>query len=162
MHPFPLLRFLALLLVANGAPLVAGRLLGDRFARPLDGGIRLADGEPLFGASKTIRGIVASVVTSAGAAPLLGLDWTLGALAAAAAMVGDLVSSFFKRRLHLQPSSRATGLDQIPESLLPLIICRAFIGLTWLDVIAGAALFFAGDFVLSRLFYRLGMRRNPY
>ena len=37
-------------------------------------------------------------------------------MAATMAMVGDLLSSFVKRRLKFQPSSRATGLDQIPES----------------------------------------------
>ena len=34
------------------------KLLGVSFAHPLDGGARLFDGQPLFGRSKTIRGIV--------------------------------------------------------------------------------------------------------
>jgi hypothetical protein len=37
---------------------------------------------------------------------------------------GAPLSSFIKRRLALVPSSQAIGLDQIPESLFPLLACR--------------------------------------
>ena len=52
---------------------------------------------------------------------LLGFAWTCGLVVASVAMSGDLLSSFLKRRLSLPPSSRATGIDQIPECLLPTI-----------------------------------------
>jgi CDP-2,3-bis-(O-geranylgeranyl)-sn-glycerol synthase len=35
---------------------------GASFARPLDGGSLFVDGQPMFGPSKTIRGIVVSVI----------------------------------------------------------------------------------------------------
>jgi hypothetical protein len=77
-------------------------------------------------------------------------------------MAGDLLSSFIKRRLDRPPSSRATGLDQIPESLIPLLACRTALSLTVWDIIVTAALFFAGEVALSRLFYRLRLRDRPY
>ena len=50
---------------------------------------------------------------------MIGLDWRIGALVAAMAMLGDLFSSFLKRRMGLAPSRQAIGLDQIPESCFP-------------------------------------------
>jgi hypothetical protein len=60
------------------------------------------------------------------------------------------------------PVSRATALDQIPESLLPLLACRGALSLTAADVVAGVAVFFVGEVILSRLFYRLRLRDRPY
>src|SRR5579864_770672 len=116
MHPRYIAELLLLLTIANGAPVIAKRLLGDRLAFPLDGGSRLSDGQPLFGGSKTVRGVVLCVVATSAFARLLGIGYAIGALVAVAAMAGDLLSSFTKRRLHLQPSTMFIGLDQIPES----------------------------------------------
>jgi hypothetical protein len=162
MHPLAILQLLVLLSVANGAPVVAKKLLGGAGAWPLDGGVRFVDGRPLFGGSKTIRGVVISVAFTTAAAPLLGLAFSTGAIVGTLAMAGDLFSSFMKRRLDRPPSSRATGLDQIPEALFPLLACRFALSLTWVDIIVGVAVFFAGEVLFSRLFYRLGLRDRPY
>jgi CDP-diglyceride synthetase len=161
-HPLAIMQAMVLLAVANGAPVVAKKILGRRFATPLDGGLRFLDGHPLFGASKTVRGIVIAVLATAAAAPAVGLDWSTGALAGIAALAGDLLSSFIKRRLNLPPSSKATGLDQIPESLLPLLACRAALSLSLLDIAAGVAIFFVGEVALSRLLFRAHLRDRPY
>jgi len=161
-HPLLDLQLLILLAVANTAPLLGKRVLGDRSARPLDGGLTFFDGRPLFGASKTLRGVVLAVLATAAAGALVGLDWRIGALAGGGAMVGDLLSSFLKRRFGLKPSSQATGLDQVPESLLPLLACRAALPLTVADIALLVALFFIGEILFSRLFYRLGLRDRPY
>ena len=59
-----LLQLLILLVVANGIAVVAKKLFGGAFARPLDGGALFVDGQPLFGPSKTIRGIVVSILAT--------------------------------------------------------------------------------------------------
>src|ERR1700682_1911332 len=97
LHILPLL---VLMTLANGTPIVAKKIFGPRFARPLDTGIIFFDGRPLFGASKTVRGIVASILITTVSAPLIGLDLTIGAIVAGATMAGDLFSSFVKRRLN--------------------------------------------------------------
>jgi hypothetical protein len=56
---------------------------------------------------------------------ILRLGWTIGVVVGSMAMLGDLFSSFVKRRLNLPPSSRATFLDQVPESLFPLLASRS-------------------------------------
>jgi hypothetical protein len=151
-----------LLAVANGAPVIATRILGSRLSCPLDEGVEFVDGRPLLGKSKTVRGIVVSILLSAMAAPLLGLGWKIGVAVGSATMAGDLLSSFVKRRLNLAPSSRATGLDQIPESLFPLLACRGTLSLSILDIAIGVAIFFAGEVVLSLLLYKAHIRDRPY
>jgi CDP-2,3-bis-(O-geranylgeranyl)-sn-glycerol synthase len=157
-----ILQFLLLLTLANGTPVIAKKLLGKRLDRPLDGGAAFPDGRPWLGPSKTIRGIVLSVLTTALGAALIGLGWRVGALVALAAMTGDLLSSFLKRRMSLAPSSQAIGLDQIPESLLPALACRSMLGLSSLDIAATVVLFFFGEMALSRLLFNLRIRDRPY
>lgn len=161
-HPLVICQLMILLTLANGTPVVAKKLFGGRFAWPLDAGIQFLDGRPLLGPSKTIRGIALSLLVTAAGAPLIGLDARIGAVVAGTAMAGDLLSSAVKRRLDLPPSSRATGLDQIPESLLPLLACRDALSLSAPDIVAGVAIFFVGEVLLSRLLYRLRLRDRPY
>jgi CDP-diglyceride synthetase len=162
MHLFPIVQAMVLLTLANGAPVVAKRIFGQFFVLPLDAGLTFFDGRPLFGASKTIRGIVFAVFVTAAGSPLVGLDWSVGAIAAAAAMAGDLCSSFVKRRLKFPPSSQALGLDQVPESLLPLLACRAALSLTVADIGLGVGIFLIGEVILSRILYRAHLRDEPY
>jgi hypothetical protein len=78
------------------------------------------------------------------------------------AMAGDLLSSFVKRRLQFQPSSRATGLDQIPESLLPALACRSTLGLTAIDILAVVTVFSVGEMVFSQLLFKWHVRDRPF
>jgi CDP-diglyceride synthetase len=162
MHISAILQIMVLLTLANGAPVVAKKICGSRFSLPLDFGVTFFDGRPVFGPSKTFRGIAVSVLAATATAPLIGLDLTIGAIVAGAAMAGDLLSSFVKRRLNLPPSSQALGLDQIPESLLPMLACRGALSLTAIDMALGVGIFFAGELVLSRLLFRAHLRDEPY
>lgn len=156
--------FLLLVLIgaANTAPLFAKKLFGARFAWPLDFDARWLDGEPLFGHSKTVRGIVFALVTPALLAWPLGLPIWHGAAIGLAAMAGDLLSSFTKRRMKLAPSSQAFGLDQIPEVLLPAWMARTWFDLTALDIALIVVSFVVLELVLSKLLYRLNLRDRPY
>lgn len=156
------LKLLVLLIIANGVPILARDLLGEKWGFPLDGGLLFVDGQPLLGRSKTVRGIVCTLVLTGAAAPLLGLAVVQGCLLAALSMLGDLLSSFIKRRLKLRPSSMALGLDQLPESLLPLLVLKVPLGLTWLGILRTVVLFFVFEVVLSRLLFWLKVRKKPY
>jgi CDP-2,3-bis-(O-geranylgeranyl)-sn-glycerol synthase len=101
-------------------------------------------------------------VVTVACAPLIGLDWEVGFVVALGAMIGDLFSSFVKRRLGMSASSKFIGLDQIPESLLPLLVCMALLPLTPLSVAIATFLFFVGALVLSRVFFKLNIRDRPY
>ena len=162
MQPQLIVQLVTLLGLANGTPVAAKKIFGRRFAQPLDGNAEFFDGRPIFGHSKTIRGVVLALLATTLGAPLIGMGWELGLLVGVLAMTGDLTSSFVKRRLNLPPSSRASGLDQIPEALFPLLGCRELLPLTIADIGAGLALFVIGDVVLSRLLYRVDLRDRPY
>jgi hypothetical protein len=162
MQPSLILQLLILLLLANGTPVIVKRVLGSRLSYPIDGGVGFLDGQRLFGPTKTVRGVLSAMVATSVSAPIIGLDWIVGLMVGSGAMAGDLISSFMKRRLHLAPSSRATGLDQIPESLLPLLFCWSLLALTLADVVITVALFFIGEILLSRLLYKLRIRGHPY
>jgi hypothetical protein len=162
MRVVQLLQILFLMLLANGAPVIAKRIFGPRYTYPMDGNVRFYDGRRLFGPSKTIRGAVCALILTGIAAPLVGLSIQLGLLIAAAAMAGDLLSSFTKRRLGRPASSRAIPIDQIPESLLPLLACYTALDLTYLDVLVGVLVFLIGGLLLSRVLFRLHVRDRPY
>jgi CDP-diglyceride synthetase len=155
-------KFVLLVAIVNGTPLIAERLLGRFLSYPLDAGKTFIDARPLFGSSKTIRGIIVAVMAAAACAPVLGFAWTIGFLVGLAAMTGDLTSSFVKRRIGQPPSSRALGLDQIPESLLPALACKGLLALTAADMILIVALFSVGELILSRLLFNLHIRKEPY
>ncbi len=162
MQLWAILQSLFILALANGAPVIAKIIVDHRFEWPLDCGVKFLDGRPLFGTSKTIRGVLLSILVSAAGAPLVGVSLETGAVMAAAAMAGDLLSSFVKRRLNFKPSSQATGLDQVPESLLPLLVARHALALTVADIVIAVAVFFVGEILLSRLLYKWHIRDQPY
>jgi hypothetical protein len=156
------LPLLCLVLAANGGPVLTRLLLKDRFAHAIDGGRLLVDQRPVFGPSKTWAGLIsAAVFTGALAAPL-GVSPILGLSIGLAAMAGDLLSSFIKRRLGLASSRPAPGLDQLPESLFPALLAAGPMGLAGLDILLTVMLFIMIEIASSHLLYRLGLRTYPY
>jgi len=157
-----ILKLLILLVVANGAPVIAQRILGHLWRSPVDGGRRWTDGRRIFGSSKSWRGLICAVTAAAIVAVLLGYVWWFGAVFGALAMTGDLLSSFCKRRLGLSASDRARGLDQVPESLLPGLFAWQTAGLSPFGVVLLVVLFTLICWWSSPILYRLRIRRRPY
>jgi hypothetical protein len=156
------LDLLLLTAVANGAPAIVRNLFGQRFAYPIDADMHLTNGQPVLGPSKTWRGLAASAIATAALAPLLGFPWKLGVLIAVCAMLGDALSSFIKRRLRIAPKGHAPVLDQVPESLLPLLAVQSALSLSWLSIVVVVSAFVAVHLTLSPLLFRLHIRDRPY
>ena len=153
---------LLLLLAANGAPVLGHFFFGRRGDLPLDGGRMLRDGHPLFGTSKTWRGLLLGIVTCGAAAMALGYGLRFGLVFGALSMAGDLLSSFTKRRLGLESGARSTALDQLPEALLPAVFAALALPLHWWWPPLLAFAFMLADMVISLPLYWLRIRRNPY
>jgi len=117
--------------LANMAPPIFGRFGWLKsLNRPVDGGIKLGR-DYLFGQTKTWRGIMAAVIfgllTTGIQAWLYDFDFFrnlslinygqdfiwFGILAGLGAILGDLVKSFFKRRLHLKSGDAWPIFDQL-------------------------------------------------
>ena len=156
--------FLALLLlnVANGAPVITGKVLGNRLARPMDNGLNLSDGYRLFGNTKTWRGLFSALFFTTAVAILCGLEPLTGVLFGMLTMTGDLLASFIKRRLGNVESSRARGLDTVPESLLPLWLLKDSLALNFIEIILVVGLFFLCEEFVSPVLYKLHIRNQPY
>ena len=157
-----LLLLLLLIIIANGAPILVRLLLNDGFKLAVDFGQKLPDKNRLFGPSKTWRGILAALLATAAAAWLLDYSPETGLLVAAYAIIGDLGSSFIKRRLSMQPSSMAPLLDQVPESLLPAFMLKEVFNLDISAVILLVLIFIITELLLSHILYIYGVRNRPY
>jgi len=114
---------------ANMAPVIAQKLkLLPELNKPVDLGSKI-DNIPLFGKNKTFRGFIAAIAGGILGAFIQKLlyniqffnsisvtdysNWLLiGFLLGAGAITGDLVESFFKRRLKLRPGKPWIPFDQ--------------------------------------------------
>jgi hypothetical protein len=155
------IKLFILILVANGSPVITAKLLGQRLAWPVDFGMRLWR-KPLLGPSKTYRGIVAAMLFTSLCAWPFGIDVRIGLLIAFVAMIGDLLASFTKRRMGIPSSGMAPGLDQIPESLLPLLAVKQMLGLDAATIFLLVLCFIFVELALSRIGYALRIRKRPY
>jgi CDP-2,3-bis-(O-geranylgeranyl)-sn-glycerol synthase len=101
--------------IANATPVV---LSGGG---PLDRGRNWIDGKPLFGDHKTLRGTVSGLAAGfliglAQGSPLRGALLSIGAIG------GDLIVSFFKRRMNLEPGALLPIADQMGFIILAVIL----------------------------------------
>lgn len=157
-----LIHLLVLIIIANAAPIILRWLMKSRLNTAIDFGYRLADNNPLFGSSKTWRGAVGAVIFTSPAAVLLGYSLDTGIMIAVYAVLGDIFSSFIKRRLGMKPSSMAALLDQVPESLLPAVMLREAFELDAQSIIILVCVFIIAELLLSYIFFKLGIRKTPY
>jgi hypothetical protein len=155
------------------------------FAIPLDGGFRLR-GRRLFGANKTVRGLVVMVPAAAAAFALLAAAaedaarawlWPislgsyawLGAWAAVGFMAGELPNSLLKRQLDIAPGARPEGrgaalghfvLDRL-DSGIGMLAALAFVvevpWLTWAYVLLVGPLV---HWSFSVVMFRLGLKQR--
>ncbi len=78
------------------------------------------------------------------------------------AMLGDLSSSFVKRRMGLPESSKTRGLDVVPESLFPLLMLHDYLSINMLELLIILGVFVFVEITLSPILYRLHIRKRPY
>lgn len=149
-------------------------------ARPVDGG-RHFRGQPLFGDHKTWRGLI--VATIAGGLMFeferylsLHVDvfsnfspfamnlfplW-FGFAFAAGAILGDLIKSFFKRRVHIASGATWFPFDQIDFLLGASIVASVYVRFTavmWLMIIAVGPIFHIS---VNRIAFWMKLKDTPW
>ncbi len=157
-----IVKVLLLLNIANGTPILSRNLFKTRYAWSIDFGVVFFDQYPLFGHSKTWRGLFSAVFMTGILAVLLGMAIQTGVFFGIWVMLGDLSASFMKRRLGYIESSRSRMLDTLPESVLPILVLHEQLGLTLFTGILSIMLFVILEILLSPLLYRLHIRKRPY
>lgn len=140
-----------LLVAANAAPVILAKLVREPEAAPLDFGYILRDGERLFGAHKTWRGLLIGTAACALVGGLMGVPAWIGIGVGAVSLLADALSSAVKRRLHLRPGSEVLGLDQFGEAFVPLLIFARALQISLLEVLFVTLAFFVLDAVMAPL-----------
>ncbi|MFW5932275.1 MAG: CDP-archaeol synthase, partial [Desulfohalobiaceae bacterium] len=154
-------RILLLLGGINLAPALLGYLHRHAQSRPLDQGRRLGDSQPIFGPGKTVWGLCSALLAGPLLALILFWPWWLGLACAMLSMLGDLGSSFAKRRLHLPRGTDLPVLDHLPESALPLIPLAAYLQLGLLQCLLLLAIFCLAGWQWTKL-YKQVLLQKPF
>ena len=137
--------------VANVAPIFAAAIpILSQFKTPIDFGKKLND-RPILGPNKTWRGIIAGIVAATFVVwlqKLLVESWPwlqdavsqidyhnmnillFGVLFAVGALGGDMIESFFKRRLNIASGHTWFPFDQIDYILGGIILTMPFVTLS--------------------------------
>src|SRR6185503_12952754 len=139
-----------MLIAANSAAWLAGRLHSQRSPAPLDFGLTAWDGQRLLGGHKSWRGFVSGVAACAMVGWLCGLGWWAGTAFGALSLLGDAFSSAVKRRLRRPPGSDVPLLDQLPEALLPLLSLWSWLAISWPEAAVVIGLFVLLDLLWTR------------
>jgi CDP-2,3-bis-(O-geranylgeranyl)-sn-glycerol synthase len=106
--------------------------------------------------------VACSLVGTLLAGALVGLSWKISLIMSLLAMVGDCLSSFVKRRLGYPSEAKALGLDQIPESLFPMLGLWNVLNLSVLGLGLTVVIFVFAELVLSPIGHKLHIRKHPY
>lgn len=121
--------------IGNISPIFATKIFKNKFSYPMDFGFKLGK-QRLLGKNKTWRGLISSIIIaiiivyiqtqlylSGKTIEISVIDYGktnfvfLGILMGAAAIFGDVLKSFFKRRLKTKPSERWIPFDQLDVPL---------------------------------------------
>ena len=102
-------------------PAWIGNMLACTFGggNPIDGGRIFIDGRPLLGKGKTVRGLFVGISSAVCVAVLQSfIDYEFnpvifGLLTGGGAMLGDILKSFFKRRLNIKSGRPFPPFDQL-------------------------------------------------
>lgn len=161
--------------LANMAPVFARKLF-PRLDAPVDFG-RTIGGRPVLGRNKTWRGLLAGAVVGILAAglqrlllPSLGwlsiYDyaqwWLLGGLLGLGAGLGDVIKSFFKRRLDIKPGGVWVPWDEIDHPIVALALASLVYFPGWLEAGLILLVTFIGHIAINLIGYWLGMKEVPW
>jgi len=155
------LKVLVFLWSVNLAPPLLAHLLEERWGGPLDRGLRFGDGRPLLGPHKTSRRLIAAVATAAVAGPTLGFPLPVSLAAGLLSMLGDLLTSFCKRRLDHPSGGNLPGVDQALEGALPFLVLTPHGGLSPAATLAAILVFSLGAYAGSHLLKDI-LRAQPF
>jgi len=161
---------------ANMAPVMIRKI--NLFSYPVDFNKRLGN-KPVFGKNKTFRGLVFGIAFAVVVAYIQhsfydanffrGVsffdykNWLLfGFLMGSGALIGDLVKSFFKRRLGIKPGERFIPFDQTDFVIGSLLLIMPVFSLTLGIFAASLLLSFVLHIITNHLAFYLKVRNEKW
>jgi CDP-2,3-bis-(O-geranylgeranyl)-sn-glycerol synthase len=116
--------------VANSTPVLLGG------GAPIDLGRSFIDGRRIFGSHKTVKGFASGLLLGSAAAVAEAVIFgnyalvSIGIVASAGALLGDLLGAFLKRRLDLAPGNPLLVVDQLDFILGALLLTSPLLKIT--------------------------------
>jgi len=163
---------------ANMAPLLGKRLFPS-LAIPLDGG-KTFGGQPLFGEHKTYRGLILAVLTGLAIFMIqqylyrfaffhnislfdyTTMSWFMGVLLGLGAICGDLVKSFFKRRVRVNSGKTWFPFDQIDFSVGAILFAAPLFWPGLERAIEIIIIFLALHIIMNVLAFAVRLKDTPW
>ena len=167
--------------IANSMPVLFGG------GPPIDGGRVFRDGHRILGDGKTIRGFIVGVLlgtlTGVGqifAAPhiqtamescmivtpdmmsILYMPISAAFFLSLGALIGDLIGSFFKRRIDIKSGNPAPVLDQLGFIIMALALAAPFLQAEAIYVIILVTLTLGIHWISNAMGYLLGLKEHPW
>ena len=161
---------------ANMAPVIVKRV--NFLVHPVDFNKKLGN-KPIFGNNKTFRGlffgvlfaVIISYLQFVGYSTefLRGIsffsygNWLMfGFLMGIGALTGDLVKSFFKRRIGISPGAKFIPFDQSDFVIGSLVFIMPVFALTWKIFLTSLALSFLLDILVNHAAFYLKIRSEKW
>lgn len=161
---------------ANMAPVMVKKI--NLFVHPIDFNAKI-NNQPLLGRNKTFRGLFFGVIFSIIIVYIQFLlynigffknisffdykNWLLfGFLIGTGALTGDLVKSFFKRRLGIKPGKKFVPFDQTDFVFGALAFITPILDLTLRIFIVSLALSFVLHIIVNHLAFYLKIRNEKW
>ena len=160
--------------LANMTPRLMTPLLSRLALTPIDFGWQFR-GKPIFGSHKTwgglLLGIMAALLTGylqfllypylRSVALLDYSNWSIiGLLLGSGAMAGDLIKSFFKRRMDIKPGQHWVPFDELDFAAGAIIFLSPVYFPGWIDALLILAISFLGHILINLLGFYLNIRRK--
>jgi CDP-2,3-bis-(O-geranylgeranyl)-sn-glycerol synthase len=140
---------------ANATPVTFGG------GPPLDAGENWFDGKPFLGSHKTLRGCIVGVL----AGLLIGIlqgNILSGLTQGVGAILGDLISSFFKRRWDVAPGESYPLLDQLDFIIVAVILSQPFTKASLTEIIIILVITVPIHYLTNYVSWLLKMKENPW
>ncbi len=156
-------------MIANGTPVVYSRFYKGT---PIDGGKYWRDGRRILGDGKTFEGSLSAFIAGGLTAGLLGLVsngfetvFITGVVATIGGITGDIIESFFKRRLGYERGAMLPLADQLDFYLgatLFVLVCGRCLHPSLYVFLFGLIVIPVLHYGTNYIAYKLGLKSVPW
>jgi CDP-2,3-bis-(O-geranylgeranyl)-sn-glycerol synthase len=140
---------------ANATPVVLGG------GPPLDGGENWFDGKPFLGSHKTLRGCLVGILAGL-VIGVLQTNIVAGFAQGIGAILGDLGSSFLKRRWDLAPGESSPFIDQLDFIVVAIILSYPFQNSTIIEITVILIVTIPIHYLMNYVSWLLKIKDNPW